>query len=104
MIIVRFAMSQWFYYEGDEIKGPVSIDELISHLNAHGLDVSVWTQGFSEWEKAYTIPDLVAWSSPPPFPEEIPAPKTPRSWVVVQVLIALLILSLLVYFATLSSR
>lgn len=51
-------MSQFFFANGNEQRGPYSLDELA----ALGLrpDTLVWREGLSEWQRADSIPELVA--------------------------------------------
>lgn len=75
---------RWFHNEGDQIIGPVTLDEVESYLLAHfGVDVMVWTDGMASWEPARTVPAFDAlYREPPPLPlpdaaDEAQRPEVP---------------------------
>jgi hypothetical protein len=49
--------SQYFYFEGNTQKGPVSLDELLKNITA---ETEIWTQGMTDWAKAGTVPEIAA--------------------------------------------
>jgi hypothetical protein len=61
MISVGAEMSgNWYYAEGDETVGPVSLDELLSALRQRkdALRVLVWQQSFQDWTEVASVPEL----------------------------------------------
>jgi uncharacterized RDD family membrane protein YckC len=68
--------SPWYYTRAGEQMGPVEWSEL--HALALGSELApgdhVWTDGFSEWKTASSMPDLFTRDAPP-----TPAPSTPAA-------------------------
>lgn len=70
--------TQWYYAQGGQQHGPVSIDTLRqllsqSHVNSGDL---VWSEGMNDWTPAARVPGLVmapAAPAPPPAPPQIPS-------------------------------
>ncbi|MDZ4816504.1 MAG: GYF domain-containing protein [Verrucomicrobiota bacterium] len=55
-------MSIWYYRDGEESKGPLSTEELISQWNAGSLkaDCLVWQEGMESWvTSSHIIPTLI---------------------------------------------
>lgn len=54
--------NDWFYSESGEQRGPVSLEELVSLLNAGSIpsDAQVWSDGMKDWRPASDIPELSA--------------------------------------------
>ena len=50
-------MNQYFYYEGNTQKGPVSLEELLTKITP---ETDVWTQGMVDWAKAKDVPEVAA--------------------------------------------
>ena len=74
----------WYYAEGEESKGPMSLVELTGILKrkARPLDVWVWQPEFSEWVSAGSLPELNKHLRPPPLPGQAEAPLiSDRAWV-----------------------
>ena len=48
-------MNQYFYFEGNTQKGPVSLEELVTKITP---ETDVWTQGMVDWAKAKDVPEV----------------------------------------------
>lgn len=62
--------TQWFYLEGDERRGPVSVEELIRAISgaARPHRVHVWRQGLADWHAAGSMPEIRDRLPPPQLP------------------------------------
>jgi len=71
-------MSDWYYGENDEQKGPINEAELKEKLAAKQLpaDTLVWQKGMSDWVAANSLPNFQF--TPPPAPADTP-PTLPAS-------------------------
>jgi len=58
----------WYYADGEQSFGPVSIQELVRALSLRSQPDAtlIWKKGFSDWQAARTVPDVAAWLSQPP--------------------------------------
>jgi uncharacterized membrane protein len=67
-------MSDWYYAENNEQKGPVLESELKGLLASHKLPAAtlVWKEGMANWTSAAHIPSLAA----APLPETVVMPAT----------------------------
>jgi hypothetical protein len=69
------AMSDaWYYAEGDQAVGPVTLADLEKRLSlvSNAKDVLVWRAGFPNWQRADSVSDLAL--LPTPKPPAIPRP------------------------------
>ncbi len=65
----------WYYVARDQSVGPVSLLNLIQVLSrtSSARDVLVWRDGFANWEKVSSVPELaVQVIKPPPLPAAPP--------------------------------
>ena len=73
--------SPWFYNEGGQALGPVSLDELLGRLFAmpdpHG--VLVWREGQGDWQGAGSVPEISS-RLPPPLAGRSGEPGMPGTW------------------------
>ena len=71
----------WYYGDGEKSVGPLSLADLTEILSrvANAKDVLVWRDGFEQWQKAETVPELVAFIFKPPKPPPLPPPPPPPS-------------------------
>jgi hypothetical protein len=60
----------WYYGDGEKSVGPLSLADLTKTLSrvANAKDVLVWRDGFEQWQKADTVPELVAFLFKPRQP------------------------------------
>jgi hypothetical protein len=76
--------STWYYTDGDNTVGPMSLTDIgaiLSHVSNAGR-VLVWRNGFTTWVKAEGVPELAPYVvKPPPLPVSkrtvSPAPPAP---------------------------
>jgi hypothetical protein len=66
----------WYYGDGEKSVGPLSLADLAKTLScaANAKDVLVWRDGFEQWQRAETVPELVALMFKPPQPPPLPPP------------------------------
>jgi uncharacterized protein DUF4339 len=61
--------AKWFYSQGEQRFGPMTLDELVTALRTapdpHG--VPVWYEGLADWQNAGSIPEI-GQKLPPPVP------------------------------------
>jgi hypothetical protein len=73
----------WYYAEGDNTVGPMSLDDLRSALRRQreAALVLVWQEGFADWMEARLVPELArAVAGPPPLPvRSVAQPVVPES-------------------------
>ena len=73
---------EWYVAHNDQSVGPLTLQELITRLPAHGgAQAMVYGPGAAEWKPAGTVPELAAHLSagppaPPPPSGAFPAPAT----------------------------
>jgi hypothetical protein len=50
---------EWYYSDGDEPVGPVSLADLTAILSriANAKNLLIWRDGFEEWQRAETVPE-----------------------------------------------
>src|SRR5271154_6295685 len=79
-------MSDWYYAENNEQKGPINESELKANLAANKLppDTLVWKDGLPSWTPANQVPAFIF--RQPPIPAKVqppppapPAPPPPKS-------------------------
>jgi uncharacterized membrane protein YhaH (DUF805 family) len=64
----------WYYSDGNKPVGPLSLADLTAILSrvAGAKNLLVWCDGFEQWQRAETVPELVAFiikpTQPPPLP------------------------------------
>lgn len=61
----------WYYADGNNTIGPVSREDILKVLSrtSNAKNILVWRDGFSEWQKAGSVPDFaVHIVLPPPLP------------------------------------
>jgi hypothetical protein len=68
----------WYYGRGTAQIGPLSLEELRTHLIQDGntLEAFVWREGFESWKRAPEVPELFP-TQPPPLPSS--AKRTPNA-------------------------
>src|SRR5580658_5663372 len=68
-------MSDWYYAENNEQKGPVNEAELKTHFATHKLpaDTLVWQDGMSNWTPASQVPAFSFRAPPAPAQTQPPA-------------------------------
>jgi len=66
----------WYYAEGSNSVGPLSLTELISIFSrvSDAKSIFVWRDGFASWRTAGTVPEIARHILKPP-----PVPGTPRA-------------------------
>ncbi|WP_164937734.1 DUF4339 domain-containing protein [Bradyrhizobium guangxiense] len=72
----------WYYANGDQSLGPVSIQELVRALNllSEPGAALIWKNGFSEWQAARSVPEVAAWlGQRPPQIRPTPRLETPKA-------------------------
>lgn len=59
----------WFYLDGEQRRGPVTLEELLRALHASRDPhrVSVWREGLPDWQDAGSLPEISG-KLPPPKP------------------------------------
>jgi YidC/Oxa1 family membrane protein insertase len=69
----------WYYGDREKSVGPLSLADLTKTLSrlANPKDVLVWRDGFEQWQKADTVPELVAFIFKPRQPPPLPLPPSP---------------------------
>lgn len=69
----------WYYAEGQNSRGPVSLAELMAALarTADPRRVLVWRQGFDNWKPVELVDEVTAQLPPPPAPKPVPPPPPP---------------------------
>jgi hypothetical protein len=62
----------WYYAEGDQSVGPLSLQDLAAVLLAapDAGDVLVWRDGLPQWEEAKNLPELVPYIARQPQARE----------------------------------
>lgn len=67
-------MSDWYYAENDEQKGPINESELKANFATHKLptDTLVWKEGMENWTPANQVPAFSF--KPPPTPAKVQPP------------------------------
>lgn len=66
-------MTQYFYNQNDEQKGPISLDELKNLIISEEVksDTFIWSEGFEDWIKAFEVSELKGlFITPPPLKKE----------------------------------
>jgi hypothetical protein len=68
----RGSMSEfWYYAQGDETRGPITFDQLITLLSLppSPRGVLVWREGFDDWTAAENVREIAEkLVRPPPLP------------------------------------
>ncbi|PTX99416.1 hypothetical protein DB346_16345 [Verrucomicrobia bacterium LW23] len=69
-------MSEWYYAQNSEQKGPVNEAEIKELLAAKAIapDALVWKEGMGEWTPANKVPEFVMRTPPKPAASAAPAP------------------------------
>lgn len=59
----------WFYLDGEERRGPMTLEELVGalHTTRDPHRISVWREGLADWQDAGSLPE-VSGKLPPPKP------------------------------------
>jgi hypothetical protein len=77
-------VSQWYYNDGGEQRGPVTRERLTELLGAGKLDADtlVWQEGMSDWKPASALPGFAAAAPPASSPYAPPqaAPDAEVAW------------------------
>lgn len=69
----------WYYSEGDEALGPLSIAELVPLLSgiADPRRVKIWRQGFDDWKPVEDVREIAQQVFRPPPLQHAPPPMSP---------------------------
>src|ERR1700686_1477561 len=71
----------WYYAEGDNTVGPMSLEELRTAIRRQreAARVLVWREGFAEWAEARSVSELAGVvAGPPPLPVRSTAQAVPE--------------------------
>jgi hypothetical protein len=69
-------MSQWYFSDAGQQRGPISKDELMAKLAAGTLEPGalIWSEGMTDWKPASSLAELQAPAPPPAAAPTVPRP------------------------------